>query len=337
MPSSGLTLGIARTQLPSVCFPPGAAATAQLAAPYINAATSSLISAGLWRGTKQRAVFTPYDNQITLSREMLCILSASVQGESADNTLISGLYPVTSQWYQWLPGGPGLIVNPPYDIGRFVDQGDGFVCFRDLPSAGTLRVYTSATGESGSFHVRGISGGQPVFTGVGGSRAEGENMALPSTVSSVTSATTFDAGNSISAIVKPTTNGVLTLYHVDSLGAETLIGRYFPGETAPCYRRYWCPQPNTEDDWQVVALCKRKQYDVRVDNDEIVPGNLGALELAMIAINYRRNSEMSRYREYLAEAVAELNSELEEFDSDQAWGVVHLDPISGMGNVSNLV
>lgn len=424
--SSGLNLGTARTLLPSACFEAGKAASAALAAPYVNAATAWILSMGKWVGTRQRAAFTVNDNQVTLPREMLAMMGASIQG-TGDRSRCKTPYPIANLWYQWLPGGPGLVVDSPHDVFAFTDQGDGFVTFRDLPSAGRVRVKTTVANESGIFSVRGYSGGNRVFTGtlgragsllatgtlspnvsgvwttstssngqplyvfvdsnpsiyllgwnsshwtidsvddsstywtgpataanpvgtyspttpatgtltisVGYSYGEGEDLILPNSVSDVTSATTFDAGNSLYAIVKPTTIGVLTFYHVAEDGTETLIGRYEPGETIPNYRRYFVPQ-RTGDDGNVIALCKRKFVPVAVDNDQIIPGNLTALELAMMAVNYRRNAEMARARDYIAMAIDELNSSMEEFESVQSLGSVQVDQFVGMGSGFNIL
>jgi hypothetical protein len=336
--SSGLTLYAARTTLPSVVFTPGQSASAALAAPPINAATSWLLSEGRWRGTKQAMALTVYDDQITLPREALCVLSAIVQG-TGDNFRSQARYAVSNMWYQWIPNGPGVVVNPPYDVSQFTDRGDGYVTFRPLPSDGVLKLYNSTTESAGTVNIRGYdSTGAKVFTGTGASRIEGENLAQPTTAStSSTTSTTWNAGDSLYAIVKPATNGVMSLYHVASGGTETLIATFEPGETIPNYRRYYVPQRREDGTDQVVALVKRKHVDVRADNDMILPGNLRALELAMMAVNFQRKSELKLANDYIANAIKELNAELEDFDSEQSYGVAQLDRFQSMGSVPNLV
>lgn len=292
-------------------------------------------SAPVWRGVKQRMVLAVYNDQITLPRSALRILSAVIQG-TGTGYRNAWQYPLRNDWFQWLPTGPGMITDPPYDVGAFVDQGDGFLTLRNLPSAGTLKVYNSTTESAGSFHVRGISSGNKVYTGTGAARIEGENIAMPTTASTSTvSATTFDAGDSLYAIIKPLTNGVVTLYHVAGDATETLIGRYEPGEQAPNYRRYYSPQYDSATQ-QVVALVQRRQVDVRADNDEVVPGNLRALERALESINFERKAELERAQQYLALAIRALNAELEVGMSPD-YGRVHLDRISGMGAIPNLI
>lgn len=334
--SSGLTLGIARALLPTAALPASRAVSAATAAPYINAATSWLLSHGKWRGAVAAVVFAVNDNvQVTLPRGMLAILGGIIQGVA--NPRLQYRFPVMNEWYQWLPGGPGLVTHPPYDTQGFEAQGDGFVIYRDLPAAGTIKVYSTATESAGTINIRGFSGGQKVFTntGPGSSRVEGENVAMPTTANtSVSTVTVWDAGNSLYGVVKPPTNGVVNFNQVGS--TETQIGSYEPGEQVPCYRRYLVPQ-RFNSDGQLVAICKRRHVDVVVDNDPIVPGNITSLEIALMAVDFRRKAETERANEYIKLAIDELNSELAEFEAEQSYGAVQIDPFIGMGGVPNLV
>lgn len=327
-----LTLGIARAKLSSACVPPAALTTAALAAPYINMATEALLNRGNWRGTNRKVAFAIYDDQFSLPRGLVTAKAAAIQGETSP--LIHCSYPIRNEWYEFLPNGPGLIVDPPHDAGGFQDRGDGFVTFRDLPSAGVLKIYNSTAESTGSFHVRGLVSGQKLYTGSGAARIEGVNLAMPTTASTSTTGTdVFDAGDSLYSIVKPVTNGVTTLYHVADDLTETLIGRFEPGETLPSYRRYYVPCHG--DDGQVVAMCKAQHYDVVSDNDEIFPGNINALEYALFALNYRRKDEMERSRDNFALALSELDAELEQFTPPQALGHVSIDPLCALSE--NLV
>lgn len=336
--SSGLTLGQARTLLPTSALSAQRAATAATAAPYINAATSWLLSHGKWRGTIAPAVFQVTDNsQVTLPRGMLAILGAVMQG-TGDRFRQQWAYPVMNEWYQWLPGGPGLVTDAPRDTSGFESQGDGFVLFRDLPSTGQIVVSNATTETAGTINIRGFdSTGAKVYTGTGGARVEGENVAQPTTANtSVTTATTWNAGNSLYGVVKPTTNGIINFYHLAANSTQTLIGSYDPGEQIPCYRRYYVPQRCAENG-QVVAICKRRHVDVAVDNDEVIPGNLSALEMALMAVDFRRKAEDGRAGTYIQMAIDELNSEVLEFNAAQSYGTQQIDLMQGFGSVPNLV
>lgn len=332
--SSGLTLYQARTTLPTAALSAQKAATAALAAPDINAAASWLISGPAgggdkWRGTIRQAVFTIYDEEyITLPRGMLTVQAATLQG-TGDNYRQWCPFVVTNEWFQWIPGGTGFNSNPPDSTWTFNSVGDGFVFFRKLPSEGTIKITNTTTESAGSFNIRGYdSSGDKVFTGTGASRIEGENVAMP-TVSgtSTTSSTVWDDGDSVYGIVKPTTNGVLLVYHVASVGGtETLIARYDPGEVNPNYRRYMVPGACITDG-QVVALCKIAFVPVVVDNDQITPGNLIALEIALMAVNFRRKAEMDKATQYLQMAIDELNSEVFTFNAEQSLPTLQISPV----------
>lgn len=337
--SSGLTLYIARTSLPTAALSAQKAATAALAAPDINSAMSWVITDGKWRGTIQKAVLTIYDEeQVTLPRSMLTVQAAVMQGTGTNYRAWEPMR-VANEWYQWIPGGPGFVTDPPNDTAAFTSMGDGFVFFRKLPSTGTIKITNTTTESAGSFNIRGYdSTGEKVFTGTGASRIEGENVAMP-TVSgtSSTSTTVWDEDDSVYGIVKPTTNGVLLVYHVAaSDGTNTLIARYDPGETVPNYRRYLVPKTMITDG-QVVVIAKVAYVPVVVDNDQIVPGNINALEMALMAVNFRRKAEMERALQYLEMAQAELNAEVADFNPEQSWPTLAIDPACAMSELDNAI
>lgn len=294
------------------------------------------MSRGKWRGTVAQVILTVNDNvQVTLPRGMLAILGAAIQGEG-DQFRQVWKVPVSNEWFQWIPGGPGYVSNPPYNTVGFVSQGDGFVMFKDLPSAGTIKIYNTTTESAGTINIRGLSGGDKVYTGVGAARVEGENVAQPTTANTSTAtATTWDSGNSLYGIVKPATNGIIKFYHVAPDLTETLIGSYEPGEVNPCYRRYLVPQ-RWNNNGRAVLFVKRRHYDVLVDNDEVIPGNLSALEMACMAVDFRRKADQLAHT-YIDMAIEELNSELTQYDAETSYGTAQIDASVGMGTVWNAI
>lgn len=333
--SSGLTLGFARANLPPAALSPAKAASASLSASDINAATSWIMNNGKWIGTMQEAVFTIWDDvQITLPRSMLTIEASVLQG-TGDQFRQWVPMNVANEWYQWIPGGGGYISNPPWNTSVLTSLGEGFVFFRDLPSTGVIKIYNTTTEVAGTINIRGFdSTGAKVYTGTGVSRIEGENVAQPTTNgTNISTSTVWNVGNSVYAVVKPTTNGVLKFYQVAADATETLIGQYEPGETNPNYRRYLVPRyciSNT--DRQVVGRCKRAQVDVVVDNDQIVPGNLQALELALMALNFRRKADKPLADDYIKDAIDQLNSEIQDFNAEQSWPTMQIQPVLAMSN-----
>ena len=85
----------------------------------------------------------------------------------------------------------------------------------------------------------------------------------------------------------------------------------------------------------IVARCKLQHVDCVVDNDEVLPGNINAIELALQALTFRRNADTVKSTEYLNEAIQSLNAELTEQTGEGSWGTVQMDPACSM--VSNLL
>lgn len=329
--SSGLTLGAARAQLPPSALSPAKAASAALAAPDINAVCQWIMNNGKWVGTIQRAVFDIQDDeQITLPRSMFTVQAAVIQG-TGDQYRQWVPLSVTNEWFQWIPGGTGFVSNPPWNVGAFTSLGEGFVFFRDLPSTGVIKIYNTTTETAGTINIRGYdSTGAKVFTGTGAARVEGENVVQPTTANTnISTATTWNEGNSVYAVIKPVTNGQLKFYQVAADLTETLIGQYDPGETNPNYRRYLVPKTCIQNR-QVVCLCKLQHVDVVVDNDQIVPGNLQALELGLFALNFRRKGDKALANDYISDAIQQLNSEVADFNAEQSLPVMQIDPSLGM-------
>ncbi len=333
--SSGLTLGFARANLPTSALSAQTAASASLSAQVINAATSWILNNGKWLGTLQEAVFTIWDNvQITLPRSMLTIEASVLQG-TGDQFRQWVPMNVANEWFQWIPGGGGFISNPPWNTQVLTSLGEGFVIFRDLPSTGVIKIYNTTTETAGTINIRGFnSSGDKVYTGTGASRVEGENVAQPTTANTnISTSTTWNSGNSLYAIIKPTTNGLIRFYHVAADLTETKIGEYEPGETNPNYRRYLVPRYCiSNDNRQVVGLCKRAQVDVVVDNDQIIPGNLVALEMLLMAQGFRRKADKILADSYLKDAIDQLNNEVADFNAEQSWPTLSIQPILSMTN-----
>lgn len=299
----------------------------------INQAIERILTLSRPRGSLLAAQFPVYDYQVTLPRNMENVLGWKLIATDGTESL-GGQRNIYNRWFQYSN-------RPPPDCGCSIlglyDAGDGFVIFRSLPSAGKIKLYTSRSETSASFHVRGLSGGQKVFTGTGTATVEGENMTIPSTSgASVTSATTFDAGDSLYEIVKPITNGVLTLYHVDPVtSVETQIGRYEPGETVPNYRRYTFPNGNADNTSVIEVISDEGYVLAQADNDQLSVSNVGAIKNAMKALSYEDANDVERYNSYMGQALNLIENERQKFDGDSAVGVYNNVGDYGSGSIVN--
>jgi hypothetical protein len=214
------------------------------------------------------------------------------------------------RWYSFLPGGPGEIDLSTYsgpDI--VVDKGDGYPTYSDSPYASfrvRIKVPNASDRSNGNYVlIKGTdSTGKVVYDSDG---SEGITLNLASAEN-----TTSQYFSTITSIVKPATLGYLTLWAVDSSNAETQIGDYEPGETNVSYRRYRVTVADTSETPTVRALCKRRYVPVVSENDEVIPGNMGALKLGLISLKYEDTNDLERSNEYFTKALSLLNAELRE-------------------------
>ncbi len=300
----------------------------------INLAIERLITFARGKGTVLKDFQTVYDGQVTLPRSLENVLGWRLL--DADGIALAGERNIYNQWFQF--GGRCNSDSCVFMPGLY-DQGGNFVTFRPLPVAGVLKVYTSTTESTNEpFHIRGLSSGLKVYTGTGAARIEGENLTIPAgSGASVTSTTTFDEANSLYEIVKPATNGVLTMYVVDPATAvETLVGRYDPGETIPNYRRYLYPQGNEDNTDVLELLCDEAFYMVKADRDQLAISNIGALKNALKALQYEDANDVERKMQYLGDALNILDAERSKSDGDSAIGAYNVVGDYGAGSVVNV-
>lgn len=140
-------------------------------------------------------------------------------------------------------------------------------------------------------------------------------------------------------IRKVVTAGAVSLYSVDTTTLEpTLIANYAPGETIPEYRQYsgFGCTADEEDDPQVVsAICKLALVLAVASDDLVIPGNIGALKLGLMAIQFEDKVDPANAKIYMQDALDLLDSELKELDSaEQAAFMVS--PHFGCGSIVNV-
>lgn len=280
----------------------------------INFVLGVAFQSGKWKGTVAYAQFPIYDaeengeayRQLTLGRRFETALGVKFERDTG----FGGSRPIHNQWWQWRQGHSSWFSDGCGNPNSGLQDVGEVVIFRDLPSAGTIKIYNSTTESAGSVNVRGFASGAKVFTGTGASRIEGENIAMPTTPgTSTTSATTFDAGLSLYAIVKPSTNGTLSIYHVNG-ATETLLGIYEPGETTPAWRRYRIASWHDED--SALVMAKLRHVTLVADNDLVVPDNEQALYYGLRGKNYDDRHDDDKANLYWSKFYDSLNGQLKE-------------------------
>jgi len=208
---------------------------------------------------------------------------------------------IRDPWLQYSPAGPGSMTGAtdPNVVGQIVDLGDGYCCIReprDINAAGCLlKFYTDASPTTEIYEsilqIYGLDGdGRVIRTTTGTNIRTGEAVDLLAATGSVT---TTNAFTKITQVVKPNTNGVITVYAIDPgdpnpATNEHLVAAYQPSEKNPNYRRYKAPvAPDNTDTYTASCLLRLRFVEAELDNDFIFVDNFVALEDALLHLQYR--------------------------------------------------
>lgn len=267
----------------------------------INEICERFFVSGRWKGMIVEVDLDASQGYLTLPRRCESILGITVQ--NAPKTLFS-------RWYSFVSGGPGQITNSDHcgpDV--ILDAGDNHPIYRDPPyETFRLRVKVPSTSDrdTGNYVV------------LKGTDADGNNVhsldgdeGLLMDLGASTNTTT-QYFSTVTGVLKPLTNGYITLWAVDAQDNETQIGEYEPGETNISYRRYRIVRSQDAQVPTVRALCKRRFVPVLSESDDIIPDNMGALKLGLISLKYEDTNDLERATEYFQRALSLLNAELKE-------------------------
>ena len=295
----------------------------------LNLVCDRLIKSGNWGETKQQVLFNCYPDEnnaatITLPRTLQTIL-ALAEVPPAEGCKVAKPLRIRNEWYEYYETGAGVSDNQTVQHGRgLVTQTGRFTTFATWSGPKRLRIkFETAESASGFMVFRGISDGQKLYSVINGTWGEGIPLSLTS--SGVTTTQTFDEPPY--AVIKPTTNGRISLYTVDALNVETLVALYDPTETAIGWRRYKVPVCSTwtaEAPGQYLAICKRAYVPLVRDFDEVVPPNIGALRFGLQALTKEDAEDYARARQLWALAEELLENEVEDETGASAEGVVQV-------------
>lgn len=299
--ASRLLLGDARTRLRQYVKPPGASDSTVNA--YLNQVMERFINAGKWRGTMVGLSVAVNDGMFALPYGFETVLAAQFHGNPRK---------VRPLWFEFLTGSAGLI-----DAGKAsegpVEVPGLFPTFRAVPVPSYLSATSSGTETGGAaLTVEGLDeNGLEIFTaGVRGFHVTiGAGNVTSHQVSKITS------------VVKPATVGTITLTAHDVTAAlpDEVVALYEPNETAPAYR--WFKVSTLEQYLPVTILAKRAYVDAVADNDELLPANLGAFKLGLLALNYEDQNDGDLAASYWKQAFALLNQQTKEFLGPNAGSI----------------
>lgn len=280
-----------------------------------------------WKGTSTGISFQVcYDRcggaYITLPRGVLSLLAA---GYGSQNNQPQPNYrvrfssaPINGFWHEFANGFGG---NGDETWGRqLADAGDGWTCFQDILEPSYLRIIseTSETAGANILFQGEDQNGNDIYSVGGVGNILGVNLNFGA---SSQTQTTQIFGAIPSLVQKPITNGPLNLYAVSvATGIATLISIFAPGDTAPGFRRYTLGSVRqqrvspTVPYTTVHAIVKRRFVPVAAQSDEVIPGNISAIELGMMGRKYDLQSDEKTADGYWARAIELLNSELNEYN-----------------------
>jgi hypothetical protein len=289
----------------------------------INEICERFFVSGRWKGMIIEVDLDASQGYVTLPRRCEAVLGITVA--KAPRTPFG-------RWYSFVPGGPGQLDGSTYTGTDLVlDAGDSHPVFRDPPyESFRLRVKVPSTSDRDTGNYMVLKGndadGNSVF-GADGS----EGLQLNLTAAENTTTQYFSA---LTGVLKPLTNGYVTLWAVNASGAETQIGEYEPGETNVGYRRYMVQRASGSEIPTVRALCKRRFVPVQSEHDDIIPDNMGALKLGLISLKYEDTNDLERSTEYFNKALSLLNAELREQRGSQ-FNTVRFSPHGfGLGRIN---
>lgn len=305
-----LTLARAKEQLRRFALT-GLCATDPRLVEQINNARERLMGMETrWKGMVRRFVFNLNNGCITLPREILTLEGAQICGTRL---------PIRNHWFEVQDGGPGNLDNSCLSV--LQDRGDGHATFVDIcaGSPRLVRVYCDVEEAAGArILIQGFdSDGNRVQTSDAGSMVDGEYVSLNNTTPQ-TSTTLF---SSIDGIVKPDTNGFVRLYGVDpDTAQQSILSILHPDDTTPSYRRYFLPNMPTVTPQQLMIVAVLRYLPVKRDTDDLIIGNVGALQRMLQALNAEDANNMPLAIQHQAAAEQILTRELRGFMGDSAVG-----------------
>ncbi len=251
---------------------------------------------------------------VTLPRQFQAIQAGTIRPAN----LLFGGFPmrIHNGWYQatgfhrWL-----------YSIcrtGGFTLLNGGFCVFSEWTTPTLLR-FTFETSETlGKILIRGTNDGDPVYTSTSHGWINGEEVTVSGTTT-VTTTNLFDASNLY--VVKPVTKGRVTMSTWDGTTA-TPVAIYEPNETVPKWTRYHVPNVTIRSEAQFLAICKVRFTPIADDNDEVIPGNIGALRRGFEALKLADAHDFMREKQEWADAREALIEEKQDVEGAAAQGKV---------------
>jgi hypothetical protein len=294
--TSGITVADARTLLAGYVSPEDLNSSKFLS--YLNQVRERIINSGKWRGTTFKVVFDTTRDYITLPREAEALLGIHIS---------TAPYPIQSGWFEYLQGGPGKLDNPDNasanarDFGTLIDMGDNFCTLEDIATPATIGFSCLAAADDNlglTVNIQGLgANGLPIYDSQG---RLGETLSLDQTIQYTTA-----VFSRITNVSMPVTFGQKRIY---LSGTPTTLSTYAPSETNPQYRRYRLPAT----DKTVIGTCKMRFLPLMGESEPVIPNNIGALKMGLMALNYEDVNDMATAETFWGKCFTLLDDQMRE-------------------------
>jgi hypothetical protein len=257
--------------------------------PRLNEVCERFINSGKWKGTVGKVTLPVSTGFVTLPRWWQSVLVMRYQ---------EAPFPVFSPFYEFSDNGPGEISDTYQFPGVLIDLGDGFPTQSDIATAGTLRVTIGDAGdENKTIRLFGEDADGDVIYSAG-------NQGVNLTTADPT-ADTSQVFSRVTGIQAPANMQSPWTLSVVNGATVTQIGRYYPGETRPSYRRYQTGQTSKA----IQTLCNRRFIPLVAETDRVIPGNLSALRYGLKSLAFERAGQLDMAGPAFTTALQYLNQE----------------------------
>lgn len=205
----------------------------------------------------------------------------------------------------------------------------GFCVFSEWITPLQLRFTFETSETPAKLLIRGTKNGVSIYTNTSSGWINGEELSFSGSTT-VTTTNMFDARSLY--IVKPITKGRVTMSTWDGTTA-TPVAIYEPNETVPRWTRYQVPNITIQTTNQFLAICKVRFTPIANDNDEVIPGNIGALRRGFEALKLADSHDFVREKQEWADARVALIEEKEDVEGAAATGRVQMNDDFGLARI----
>lgn len=214
---------------------------------------------------------------------------------------------VRNDWFEFLGAGPGIVDSTDSIGAQLVDRGTSPTFDWVTGTGKYVRVYSSAQDAGKHIILRYYDeNGQKVYSSIGGTWQEGEQLTLVAPPAYAVTTSTVRA-NGLYQVVKDTTSKPVLLYEYDGVSNTKTLAQYEPAETNPIYRVSIVPGLSQsggcgdgcvdgrcgEGDCttpRVTVMARLRHIPVVVDSDPLVLSCRSAFKLMSMSIS----EEMAR-------------------------------------------